>query len=97
MIPDWGGRDETFEVALFEPPSHLVHISKRGKTNVSWSINLEPEGAGRTRVALRLRLGPVRYKRLAETVGDFFDLLTVAGMAAGLAGRLRETGRPETG
>lgn len=36
----------------------------------------------------RRAMAPIRHKRLAETVGDWFGLLTVAGMAAGLAERL---------
>ena len=31
---------------------------------------------------------PVRYKLLARTAGDLLDLVTVAGMAAGLRERL---------
>jgi hypothetical protein len=91
VIPDYGGRNETFEVAVIEAPAALVYTSKRGRTNVSWSITLTPTAAGTaTRVHLRLRLGPVRHRRLAETVGGLFDLLTIAGMAAGLNERLRE-------
>jgi hypothetical protein len=40
-------------------------------------------------VFLRLRMAPVRHKRLARTAGELIDVLTVAGMAAGLAERLR--------
>lgn len=39
---------------------------------------------------LRLRLGPVRRVWLAKLVGGLFDLLTIAGMAAGLRERLTE-------
>jgi hypothetical protein len=44
--------------------------------------------AERTRVHLRLRLGPVRRKWLAGTAGEFVDFLTIAGLAAGLRERL---------
>jgi hypothetical protein len=37
---------------------------------------------------LRLRLGSVRRIWLAETAGELFDLLTIAGLAAGLRERL---------
>ena len=57
--------------------------------HVSWAITLTPAGPG-TRVHLRLRLGPVRRVRLAETLGGLFDALTIAGMAAGLRERLGE-------
>lgn len=59
---------------------------------VSWSITLHPEppaaGGQRTRVRLRLRLAPVRHQRLARTAGELLDLLTIAGLAAGLRERL---------
>ena len=91
MIPDYGGRDETFQVAAIEPESSLVYRSVRGRVNVTWSITLFPvpaDGPARTRVHLRLRLGPVRRKWLARTAGELVDALTIAGMAAGLKERL---------
>ena len=88
VIPDYGGRDETFEVAAIEPESALVYRSVRGRMNVSWSITLAPAAGGGTRVHLRLRLAPVRRPWLARTAGEFVDALTIAGMAAGLKERL---------
>jgi hypothetical protein len=57
-------------------------------------------GAEHTRVHFRLRLAPVRRKWLAETAGGFIDLLTIAGLAAGLKERLetpRGRGLPKRG
>jgi uncharacterized protein YndB with AHSA1/START domain len=88
VIPDYGGAHETFEVAQLQPPATLVYRSRRKNTDVSWAITLTPNGAGGTRVQLRLRLGPVRRKLLAESAGGLVDLLTIAGMAAGLRERL---------
>lgn len=88
VIPDYGGPRETFEVAAIDPPRSLVYTSRRGHTFLSWSITLRPLGPARTRVLLRLRLAPVRHRRLAGTLGGFFDLATIAGMAAGLRERL---------
>ena len=106
VIPDYGGRDETFQVAAIEPESALVYRSTRGRMNVTWSITLLPVTGGfpaaaglpaaaaeHTRVHLRLRLGPVRRKWLARTEGEFIDALTIAGMAAGLKERLTEPSR----
>jgi hypothetical protein len=91
VIPDYGGRHETFEVAQISAPDSLVYRSRRGNTNLTWSITLQPLGAGdRTRLFLRLRMAPVRHKRIARTVGELIDVLTVAGMAAGLAERLAD-------
>ena len=91
VIPDYGGRHETFEVAEIQPPSALVYRSRRGSTDVTWSITLEPvPGADppATRIFLRLRLSPVRRRWLAVTAGELLDLLTIAGLAAGLRERL---------
>jgi len=90
VIPDWGGRRATFTVARLEPPHVLVHRSQRGATSMSWAIVLRDTGsdAPATRVQLRVRLGPVRRPRLARSVGDWFDALTVAGLAAGLGERI---------
>ena len=87
VIPDWGGRDETFEVALLDPPRALVYTSRRGHTDVSWALCLAEHPAG-TRLQLRLRLGPVKHPRLVGTVGEAFDWLTVRGLAGGLAERV---------
>lgn len=87
VIPDYGGRDATFTVEGYDPPRSLVYASRRGHTAVSWSMTLTEVGAA-SRVHLRLRLAPVRHRRLAETLGGALDLVTVAGMAAGLRERL---------
>lgn len=91
VIPDYGGRDATFEVANLDAPTTLVFRSCRGRMNVSWAIALKPtahDGRSGTRMHLRLRLGPVRRKRLAHSAGELIDLLTIAGLAAGLQERL---------
>ena len=96
VIPDYGGRHETFTVAVIEPPTTLVYTSRRGSADVSWSITLraEPDSSRATRVLLRLRVGPVRHRRLVETAGGLVDLLTIAGLARGLHQRLRDQLRP---
>jgi hypothetical protein len=91
VIPDWGGRDETFEVAILERPHALVHTTKRRHTYGSWAIVLTPYDlpTGRaTHVQLRLRLAPVKHPRLADTAGGLMDAATVAGLAAGLRERV---------
>jgi hypothetical protein len=90
VIPDYGGRDETFQVAAIEPESALVYRSARGRMNVTWSITLLPVQPAGTRVHLRLRLGPVRRPWLARSAGEFIDALTIAAMAAGLRERLAD-------
>ncbi|MBO1755117.1 hypothetical protein [Allobranchiibius sp. CTAmp26] len=93
VIPDYGGKNETFRVEQLQRPASIVYTSQRGRTTVSWSITLEPDSddvSRRTRVFLRLCAAPVRRKRLMETGGEFFDALTVALMVAGLRERLAE-------
>jgi hypothetical protein len=89
VIPDWGGRHETFEVAIIDPPHALVHTTQRGRTLGSWAIVLTgyDEDAA-THVQLRLRLAPVKRIRLAMTAGEMLDASTIAGLAAGLRERL---------
>jgi hypothetical protein len=93
VIPDYGGREATFEVAELSEPGTLVYRSRRGRISLSWSITLSgiaaPAARPATRIHLRLRLGGVRRRRLAETGGGLIDLLTIAGLAAGLRERLR--------
>jgi hypothetical protein len=87
-IDDWGGRNAYFDVALIEAPTALVYTSCRGHVELSWAIALRADN-GRTQVRLRLRLANVRRPWLANSVGDWFDALTVAGLAAGLRERVR--------
>ncbi len=47
-----------------------------------------------TRVHLRLRLAGPGHRRLVEIGGGLLDLLTIAGLAAGLRERLAEPARP---
>ncbi len=51
------------------------------------SIVLLPVEHG-CRVLLRLRIAAVKRKWLMESVGELFDALTIAGLAAGLRKRL---------
>jgi hypothetical protein len=95
VIPDYGGRDATFTVAMIEPPWSLVYRSCRGSVALTWSISITELDSlsSQSRVHLRLRLGPVRRKWLAEAGGGLIDLLTIAGLAAGLRERLRDASR----
>src|SRR4029079_17290533 len=93
VIPDWGGKNETFEVAILEQPPALVHTTHGRHTSGSWAMLLTPydvQTGSATHVQLRLRLAPVKRKRLAGTVGEVFDASTIAGLAAGLRERLAE-------
>jgi hypothetical protein len=96
VIPDWGGKHEMFRVAVVDPPRALVHTTRRGRVFGSWAIVLTPyDGTAGpvTHVQLRLRLSPVRRRRLAGTAGELFDATTIAGLAAGLRERLGGSAR----
>ena len=88
VIPDWGGADATFTLAAIEPPRLLLYTSRRGRTDLTWCLHLTPSAAGTSRVHLRLRLGPVRHRRLAASVGGLFDAVSIAALAAGLRERV---------
>lgn len=90
VIPDWGGADATFTVVELEAASHLLFASTRGHMQLTWCLRLRPAGDDRTRVHLRLRLGPVRHRLAARSLGGLVDLATVAGLAAGLEERLAD-------
>lgn len=89
VIPDYGGRDETFTVAEIDPPHTLVYTSHRRRIQVSWAITLTPLPHDATRVRLRLRLGPIQRKWLVDTAGELIDLVTITWLAGGLEERVR--------
>ena len=89
VIPDWGGAAARFHVVELEPPHTIVYRDRRGRAEVSWAIVLTPAGPGATRLHLRLRLGNLRRRWLAASVGELIDKLTIAGLAAGLRERVR--------
>jgi hypothetical protein len=95
VVPDWGGAHATFTVLELEPPHHLLYGSTRGRTHLSWCLQLSAVEGDRTRLHLRLRLAPVRHRWVAEHAGGLFDQLTVMGLAAGL--RERVGGRSASG
>lgn len=87
-IEDWGGRDATLTVAQISAPHTLVYTSRRGRVSFSWTLALSELGSDRTRVHSRVRLGPVRRKRLAEHGGGLFDAATISVLANGLRERV---------
>ena len=91
VIPDWGGADAIFTVVELAPADHLLYGSTRGRTHLTWCLQLTGVEPGRTRMHLRLRLAPVKRRWVAEHVGGLFDQLTVMGLAAGLRERVRAT------
>ena len=89
VVPDWGGAHETFTVLELAPGLHLLYGSTRGRTELTWCLQLTAVDPGRTRMHLRLRLAPVKRRWVAEHLGGLFDQLTVMGLAAGLRERVR--------
>lgn len=91
VIPDYGGRNAVFEAVVVQAPGALVYASVRGPMNLTWAITLT--GSTVTRLHLRLRLAPVRHRWLARSGGELLDMLTIAGMAAGLTERVVRSDR----
>jgi len=97
VVPDYGGPGAAFTVAVLDPGAALVYSARRGAMDLTWALTIRADtapgaAAPRSRVHLRLRLGSVRRRWLAETGGELLDLLTIAGMAAGLRERLSGDG-----
>jgi hypothetical protein len=92
VIPDWGGRDATFEVVRLEPDRCLVHRSTRGTIHLSWALVLRPVAGGQTRLQFRLRMAGLKRPVLAERFGRPLDAATIVVLGAGLRERL-EAGR----
>ncbi len=95
VIPDWGGKNATFEIVTHDAPNLLVHRSTRGAMQLSWAIMLRPSPAG-TRMHLRLRMAGIKHRRIAEFGGAPIDLLTVAGLAGGLRERVADPAERST-
>ncbi|HEX7299736.1 MAG TPA: SRPBCC family protein [Solirubrobacteraceae bacterium] len=91
-ISDYGGRHETLEVALIDPPRALVYRSERRGAVFTWALVLRPAGVGRTDVHLRFR-GRLRStgwrRRALVLVGGIFDWATTELMLRGLDERVR--------
>ncbi len=92
VVPDWGGRNADFVTAVVEPDRCLVQRSTRGNTRLTWAMLLTPVAGGQTRLQLRLRLGGVKHRRVAEVVGGAFDKATIVLLRAGLEERLHDAG-----
>ncbi|WP_433781451.1 hypothetical protein ACQPX6_17010 [Actinomycetospora sp. CA-101289] len=90
VVDDWGGADATFEIVVHEPPSTLVHWSRRGDARISWTIVVSSATGETSRVHLRFRIAGVRRVWLVRTGGELIDGLTVASLAAGLRERVVE-------
>ncbi len=91
VIPDYGGKHETFTVRQIQPSSYLVYWSRRRNVTLTWSLSLHEISPARTRILLRLRLAGLKRPWLAKTFGGPLDGLTIAGMAAGLRERLAQS------
>ena len=88
VIPDWGGRDETFTVTLLRPAARAgAHLAARPDRR---QLGAVPRGDGAARPGCSCGCGSARsgHPRLVGTLGEAFDWLTIRGLAAGLAERL---------
>lgn len=91
VIDDWGGSRATLTVLDLAPGRLLLLGTRRGRVSMTWAVTLTATGAGSaTRVHSRVRLAGVRRVRLAERGGGLLDLLSIAGLAAGLRERVGE-------
>lgn len=90
-IPDYGGKDEWFEVVSIDPPNALVYRSERKAGKFSWALVLSRIEDDRAFLHARFRgtLTSTGLKRkVIERGGDLFDAMTVEIMFAGLRERI---------
>jgi hypothetical protein len=89
-VLDWGPGRPTLEAVIVDPPHDLGFRSTRGRTEITWELNLTPHGDAASRLHLRLRID--RRADAMTTVitylGGAFDWVTVVGLFAGLRDRL---------
>ncbi len=85
VIPDYGGRHETFEVAAITAPNSLVYRSRRGHTDLTWSLTLEPAP------------GLARGSRPAGSHADLPAAADGSGPAPAAGPHGRRAGRPAHG
>ncbi len=88
VVDDWGGRNATLQTVRHDPPDLALYRSTRGNLQMTWMILLHTELSGGTRVHLRVRMAGIKRRRAAQVGGGLLDLLSVAGLAAGLRERL---------
>lgn len=88
-IPDYGGKHGYLDCFILENNRAIGYKSTRGKLTMIWVLTFWPEGSN-TRVIIRLRI-----KKSSGNLsplwklGEFFDRLTILGLAAGLRERLQ--------
>ena len=68
VIDDWGGKDATITVAEVDAPRRIHYTSRRGHTDVTWTLTLTDRG-GSTAVESRVTLDGVKHTWLAQHVG----------------------------
>lgn len=95
VVPDWGGSDATFEVAVLDPPHALVYRSVRARRAgapmaLSWALVLRPLPGAESRLHLRLRISELGHRApaLVTAFGELLDEATVRPMFAGLRERV---------
>ncbi|RSM08935.1 hypothetical protein CEP52_004398 [Fusarium oligoseptatum] len=93
-VPDYGTKDDYFDVVSIDPPRSLVYESLRFGTKFTWAILLhETESATGVSTVVHLRFrGKIASTglklRVIVWVGGILDHITTAPMLAGLAERV---------
>jgi hypothetical protein len=93
QVLDWGPGAPTLDAAIVDEPYDIGYRSTRGRTQITWELNLMPDGDAATRLHLRLRIDRHRdwFSPVIVYGGGLFDWLTVSGLLAGLRERLNES------
>jgi hypothetical protein len=89
-VLDWGPGVPQLEAIVVDEPHDIGYRSTRGRTHLTWELNLTPDGPAASRLHLRLRIDRRRDWATPAVVylGGLFDWLTVIALFAGLKERL---------
>lgn len=100
IITDWFSGKTPVEarvVAVDAPHALVLQSTREGKggkkIDVSWAIVMKGQEDGTTRLQTRLRVGPVKHKKIVEAMGGAIDRFFIAGLRDGINERL--AGAPE--
>jgi hypothetical protein len=85
---DWlaFGKKVVAKVVEAEAPNTLVFTSGRGKTDLSWALQLSEQEDGKTELRTRLRLNNIKHERVLSKM-MFVDRLLVDGLGKGIEER----------
>jgi hypothetical protein len=89
-IRDWFGKTAMIDVVTVDQPNLIVLAGERGggKIRWNWTVSLQTQGEGGTRLQSRTRIAGLRDNRFNHRLGKVVDRIVASGLQAGLNERL---------